>query len=155
MSTDISAASTVIVTLFENHAATTKREEAISLRDLCTRISTTTATEKAALPWVKLARFGSTTTDRGSLRHNANVIEFTGIEADYDGERVGFDAICQVLLRVGVAAIVYTSPSHTEDAPRWRVPAPFSQPYPPARRDQFMARLNGVLEGILARKLDV
>ena len=73
MSTDLSAASTVIVTTFEDYAATAKREETLSLLDLCNRISTTTAAEKTALPWLKLARFGNTPTDRGSLRHNANV----------------------------------------------------------------------------------
>jgi predicted P-loop ATPase len=152
MSTDINPDSTIVVTFFEDHAATTKREETLSLHDLCNLIRATTALSKTALPWLKLARFGSTTTDRGSLRHNANVIENTGAEGDYDGERVAFDAICQILLRAGVAAIVYTSPSHTEDAPRCRILAPFSRPYPPARRDQFMARLNGLLEGILSRE---
>ena len=38
------------------------------------------AREKARLPLLKLARFGSTSTSKGSLRHDANVVAVTGIE---------------------------------------------------------------------------
>jgi len=49
-----------------------------------------------------------------------------------------------------VASLAYTSPSHTEDAPRWRVLCLFSKEYPPDRRDAFMGRLNGLFRGIFS-----
>ena len=126
MSAHLSADAVIAVTFFPDYAAATKREEALHLSDLADRIATTTACSKATLPWLKLATFGDHRTDANSLRHNANILTVSGIEADYDGERMSFDDACEILRRVGVAAIAYTSPSHTEDAPRWRVAAPFS-----------------------------
>jgi hypothetical protein len=136
--------------ILPGYAAATKHEEALHLPDLADRIATTTAASKTTLPWLKLARFGDHRTDANSLRHNANVLTITGIEADYDGERVPFDDGRAILRKAGVAAIVYTSPSHTEDAPRWRVL--LSAECPAARRDAFMARLNGLFSGIFSNE---
>jgi hypothetical protein len=155
MNADINASSTVAVTFFKDFAAKTKREEVLTLRALGDLIATTTAVEKTALPWLKLARFGDQKTAHLSLRHNANVTEITGICGDYDGERVAFDAACQALLQAGVAAIVYTSPSHTDAAPRWRVLAPLSRAHPP----QLPRQVHGAAQWgggrhPFARKLD-
>lgn len=141
-----------VVTFFPDFAAATKREEALHLPDLASRIATTTAPTKAALPWLKLARFGDHRTDNNSLRNNANVLTITGLEADYDGERLSFDEVCEILRKAGVASVVYTSPSHTEDAPRWRILCLFSTEYSAASRDVFMARLNGLLGGVLSNE---
>lgn len=54
------------------------------------------------------------------------------------------------LQAAGIAAMVYTSPSHKADSPRWRVLCPASAPLPAADRTRLVARLNGVLGGILA-----
>src|SRR5437762_687919 len=43
---------------------------------------------KAACPLIKLATFGDQRSDRGSLRHDANVVAVTGVEGDYDGEKI-------------------------------------------------------------------
>lgn len=150
MSTDLNADTPTDVTIFQDHAAATKEERTLPLHALCDLITNTTAPQKAALPLLKMAQFGNTLTDRGSLRHNSNVVAILGLEADYDDERISFDEACGVLLRVGVVAIVYTSPSYTPTAPRWRVLCPLSAPYPPSRRDRFMARLNGLFGGVLA-----
>jgi hypothetical protein len=80
----------VAVTFFPDFAAQTKREEALRLHNLAKRIATTTATSKATLPWLKLGTFGDHTTDANCLRHNANVLTITGVEADYDGEIISF-----------------------------------------------------------------
>src|ERR1700733_8080463 len=120
----------VLVTFFSNFAAATKQEETICLRDLADRIVNTSAASKGELPWLKLATFGDLRTAANSLRHNANVLVITGIEADYDGERVGFEDAVAILTEAGGASVVYTSPSHTEGAPRWRVLCPFSKPTP-------------------------
>jgi hypothetical protein len=76
------AAGTVAVTFFADHAATTKREERLSLIALAELIHTTAASAKEQLPWLKLARFGDKRTEKSSLRHNANLMAITGIEGD-------------------------------------------------------------------------
>jgi hypothetical protein len=138
------------VTFFKDAAARTKREELYSLRSLATRIKAITAARKTGLPWLKLARFGQLRTDKESLRHDANVIAISGIEADYDGGAVTVDEACELLTKQDLAAVVYTSPSHTEDAPRWRILCPLSEEMPPDRREKMLGRLNGLFRGIFS-----
>jgi hypothetical protein len=138
------------LTIFPNFGASTKRDEELSLTQLTDRIARATAPQKSSLPWVKLATFGDLRTDRNSLRHDRNVLAITGIEADYDAGLVTFEEAVQSVQEAGILAIVYTSPSHTEDAPRWRVLCPTSTELPPEQRSRLVDRLNGVLGGILA-----
>lgn len=138
------------LTFFRDRFATTKAEEEASLRDLVTRIAATEAPNKAALPWLKLATFGDRKTDGGSLRNDANVLEVHGVEADYDGESVTLDKARQVMEQAGVAALLYTSPSHTPDRPRWRILCPTSRALPPDQRARMVARINGLFAGGLA-----
>lgn len=138
------------ITFFRDRFTTTKTEETISLRDLVERVRDTRADRKDLLPWLKLARFGANRTEKGSLRHDANVTEIHGIEADYDGEQITLDRARQVLTNAGVAAMLYTSPSHREDAPRWRVLCPTTQAMEPAARAGLVARINGLFVGALA-----
>lgn len=140
------------VTFFAGFSATTKREENVSLRGLMTALETTRAPAKAVLPWLKLARFGEQRTKHNSLRHDANVVEINGIEADYDGETITMERARTVLTNANIAAILYTSPSHTEAAPRWRVLCPTSKPLPPDDRAALVARINGLFVGALARE---
>lgn len=58
------------VTFFINHAATTKREQQITLKDLAALIENTSAPAKDRLPWFKMARFGNALSRQGSLRHD-------------------------------------------------------------------------------------
>jgi putative DNA primase/helicase len=136
------------VTFFDDHAAKKSRQETLTAKALAERIRATTAPEKARLPWLKLARFGNARTKKGSLRHDRNVIACSGLEADYDGEEVGFEAAIEILEKAGIQAIVYTTPSHREQAPRWRVLCLFSCELPPDRRQPMMERLNGLFHGI-------
>jgi hypothetical protein len=140
----------MIVTFVGDQAATTKIEEDLDLEILAARIEITTGPNKASLPWVKLARFGEQRSAHGSLRNNANVTAVTGVEGDYDGEAVTVDDALRYLQDVQLSAILYTSPSHTPDRPRWRVLCPCSTERPPGERDRLLDRLNGVLGGILA-----
>ncbi|OIT11705.1 hypothetical protein BL241_11570 [Ralstonia solanacearum] len=73
-----------------------------------------------------------------------------GVEGDYDAGTMTLDDAAQRLDMAGVRAVVFTTPSHTEAKPRWRVLAPFSHEHTPAVRAKFAARLNGVLGGALA-----
>jgi hypothetical protein len=140
------------LTLFFSQYADTKREEHTTPAELAERIRVVTAREKAKLPWLKLATFGDVRTKDGSLRHDANLREITGVEADYDGELMTFDTAAERLEKQGLAAILYTSPSHTTSRPRWRVLCPLSEPMQPQRRAHMMGRLNGLLGGVFSRE---
>ncbi|WP_429816406.1 AAA family ATPase [Ensifer sp. B1-9] len=84
-----------------------------------------------------------------SFRSNANVVAVSGIEADYDGEEIMPEDARDMLAEAGIVAAVYTTPSHSPDAPRWRVFAPFSKELQPSERERHMARLNGIFGGSL------
>lgn len=105
---------------------------------------------KAAMPLVKLATFGNERTPKGSLRHDANLTCIFGVEGDYDGGTVSIDEAERRLIAAGVEAVVYSTPSHTHNAPRWRVLAPLSGPCEPAARRPNAGLLNAALGGILA-----
>ena len=140
------------ITFFDSPAAPSKRESTLTLDGLRALILATSAPAKPGLPWLKLARFGEARSRKGSLRHNANVLAITGIEGDYDGETMAPSAAVATLDAAGVSALVYTSPSHRPERPRWRVLCPTSAPLPPDQRAALVARLNGVLGGVLSRE---
>src|SRR5262249_27155582 len=142
----------IAVTFFTDQYAATKDERSVALDELAQRIETATGPDKSRLPWLKLARFGNIRTDQNSLRHDANLLAISGIEADYDAARMSFEEAVERLRAAGILGIVYTSPSHTEDTPRWRVLCPLSAEYPPDQRDHFLARLNGLFGGVFSRE---
>lgn len=136
------------VTFFTDYKAQSKDEEACTVAALAARIYVETADAKAKLPWLKLARFGDVRSDKNSLRHDGNVISVSGIEVDYDAEKVPIADAVERLRKAGIRSIVYTSPSHTSNAPRWRVLCPFSQELPPKERAHMLGRLAGLFSGI-------
>lgn len=140
------------VTFFDSFRATRKAEQMHTARALAEGIKAATAPTKAQLGWLKLARFGEARTAKGSLRHDANLIAISGLEADYDAETMTVDAAVELLEQQGIASILYTSPSHTPNAPRWRVLCPLSEDMPPDRRSPLMGRLNGLFRGVFARE---
>ena len=137
-------------TFFPNKSATTLTARDISLEELCDLILKTSAAAKADLPWLKLAIFGDKRTHKGSLRHDANVVSISGIEADYDDEVMSFDEATEILEVARLSALLYTSPSHTEDNPRWRVLCPTSRDLPPEQRARLLGRLNGSFGDVFA-----
>lgn len=138
------------VTLFPDHKAQSKGELATTLRALCARIRDTRAASKSALPWLKMAEFGDARTDRGSLRHDANMLAITGVEGDYDGQQLTMDRARRILMARRVAAVLYTSPSHRPEAPRWRILCPTSRAMPPEDRTRLLGRMNGMFVGALS-----
>lgn len=142
----------MLITTFTDHAAGTAEEHDLSLDGLKALIASTAAPVKDALPWLKLARFGTTRTAKGSLRHGANVRAITGIECDYDGKEVDIVDGAMALRRAGIRALVFSSPSYTPAAPKWRVLCPTSRELPPDMRADLVAKVNGVLGGILAKE---
>jgi hypothetical protein len=136
----------IIVTFFKDVAAQHCQWEGLTFAELAARIEATHALDKAGLPLVKLARFGGARSRLGSLRHTRNLIAVSGVEADYDGEKVTIEEAAETLQKALVEAILYTSPSNLIDGhgARWRVLAPFSHEYPPEERARFLARLGGL-----------
>jgi hypothetical protein len=142
---------TLRVTQFTDKYAYTKTELVASPCGLSRAIREAVAPTKAKLPWIKLATFGDKRSPTGSdgrggnsLRWDDNVLEIVGIEADYDGGQVALETVRQLLNRYRIRAILYTSPSYTPDAPRWRILAFFAYPLEPIEREHMMARLQGV-----------
>ncbi|GIQ77089.1 DUF3987 domain-containing protein [Bradyrhizobium sp. RD5-C2] len=146
---EVDAAAKVHVTFFKDHAAKTRTTEDLTLIELRERVLNAAAREKRKLPWLKLAKFGNQRSVEGSLRNDANVTEITGIEVDYDDEHVAFDDALNAVREMDIFALVYTSPSHTPEAPRWRILAPASRPLAATMRAKLVARLNGFLKAKL------
>ena len=100
---------------------------------------------------VKLAIFnGEVNPDNpkaGCLRFDDGVVEITGVEGDKDNAPLGFDEAGDMLEAAGLPALLYTSASHTEEKPRFRVLCPTSQALLPSERIKLIERLNGVLGG--------
>jgi hypothetical protein len=140
------------VTFFDDVFARTLREEMMGLADLAALIGATRAPTKDRLPLLKLARFGAKRTKEGSLRCDRNVLAVSGIELDHDA---GSMPVAEAKARLDAAELpylVYTTPSHRTDAPRWRVLLPFSAELPPKQRVRMVDRANGLLGGCLARE---
>jgi AAA domain/Primase C terminal 2 (PriCT-2) len=138
------------LTQFRDAGAKRAFRHLVPLRGLAPKIETRRAERKDRLPWLKLATFGDRPTGKGSLRNNANVTAIDGIEGDHDSGALTPAEAADRLQRAGIAALIYTSPSHTPARPRWRVLAPLSRSMPPDHRERLCARLQGVLGGALA-----
>lgn len=138
------------VTYFADKRALSARNDTVTLRQFSEVVLGTSAPTKHDLPWVKLAVFGDTPSRKGSYRHDANVVMLSGIEADYDAEVMTPAEAVSRLSAARLAALVYTSPSHRIDRPRWRVLCPLSEWIDPRERRALVGRLNGVLGGTLS-----
>ena len=140
--TDI-ASHKIPVTFFKNAAATVMVTKELTLPELGATILAASAPTKAKLPWLKLAAFGEIRTSKGSLRHDANATGINGVEEDYDDEEISFDAGVKALKRMDVRGLVYTTPTHTIERPRWRYLLPTSKTLPIKQRKLLAARVNG------------
>jgi hypothetical protein len=142
----------VHVTFFRDHRATFKSEADLSLDDLRDLILRTSAPSKSQLPWLKLARFGESRSTNNCLRHNSNVAAITGVEMDYDAKSTSMESGIAPLEKAKILTLAFTSPSHRDDAPKWRVLCPTSMDLPPAMREVVAARINGACGGIFAKE---
>ena len=111
----------VSLTLFDDVRAKTKSVVTCCASDLADKIKKSSAGTKAELPLLKFAQFREKRSTRGSYRSDCNVTAINGIEVEYDDGAIGFDAVVLVLRQARLGAIVYTSPSHTPDKPRYRL----------------------------------
>lgn len=105
---------------------------------------------KKDCPLLKLATFGDQRSPNGALRHADNMNEITGVECDYDGEKVSIEQARALLDTAKIACLLHTSASHTTERPRWRVLCPLSVPCMVADRRRYVGMLNTALGGILA-----
>jgi putative DNA primase/helicase len=146
------SAAMIEYTIFDNVRAQSARVISSSWEDFAAGVRTPKRTypSKGSCPLVKLARCGDKRSTNNSLRHDANIIEVWGIELDYDAGQVPLGEAAMLLGGAGIEAVLYTSPSHTSDRPRWRVLLPLSQPRAPGLREKYAARVNGVLGGVVA-----
>jgi hypothetical protein len=100
----------------------------------------------------KLAKFGTQPTDKGSLRHDGNIVLITGVEVESDAGQLSFSEARDRFLPTGMTFVLHTTASHTLAHERWRVLAPLAKPCPPGERAQYIDRLNGLLGGVLTRE---
>lgn len=140
--------SMVNLTWFARNDAATGQRLQMSWVDLCGLIGTQApqAPNKGELPLIKLATF------KGDHRTNDNTEAVFGVEGDHDAGTMQPDIAAGLLTSTGITALIYTTPSHRPEKPRWRVLCPLSRPITPSERHVLVARLNGVLGGALARE---
>ena len=138
------------VTFFKNAFARTCEERDLSTEELKELILQTSAPKKEALPWLKLAAFGKKKSKRGTLRHDDNVEGVTGVELDYDDKKYSFERALDRLKDLNLHALLYTSPSHEPDKPKWRVLLPTSKLLPPTQRAELAKAVNAAFGGIFA-----
>jgi hypothetical protein len=84
--------------------------------------------EKAACALFVAGTFGERLSEAGAIRNADNLIQISAVVGDYDADVVALDEARERLEAQGVAALLYTSPSHTLEKPRWRVVAPLGAP---------------------------
>ena len=141
----------VTVTYFSDYAAALLREERVALPDLARQVQTMVAPEKARLALVEAGpvrrqaqRQQFAETRRQRARHHRQSRPTT------TARRSASTTAVETAEQGGLGCIIYTSPSHTPDKPRWRVLCPLSRELPPEDRYRLVARLNGLYGGIFA-----
>lgn len=144
----------VTYTLFDDRLAQSKTERAdAAWGDLVSRIhGAPTYIEKNACPLISMCEYGELRSNKNSLRHGANVLRVYGVELDYDAGKVTLAEAKARLQAAALVAVLYTSPSHKPDAPRWRALLPLTEPATPDRREEYVARANRALGGIVTRE---
>lgn len=138
------------VSLFSDLAGDKCERVELSLHEIAARIEQTSAPAKERLPLLKLATFGDRKSAKGALRHTDNIEAVHGIEGDHDAGTLSVANARAKLSAAGIAGLIYTTPSHRPESPRWRVLVPLSRSVAAYEREALTAALNGVLEGALA-----
>jgi putative DNA primase/helicase len=138
-------------TLWLNKSGTKKADKCQSWAEFCQWLQDLPAAiVKDDCKLIKLARFGDLRTDKHCLRHNANVLEVTGIEGDYDNEEMTPEQAVELLEAHHLKAAIAPTFTATSESPRWRVLTPLGTPASPAERLRYIEVLNGMLGGVLA-----
>jgi hypothetical protein len=150
----MSEALLITYTLFPDVQPVTKTERAdVPWETLVNNIrNAPTYISKSACPLISIGEYGDVRSEKDCLRHAANVRRIFGIEIDYDGEQMPVEEAAAILQNANICAVLYTSPSHTVQRPRWRALLPLSEPALPDKRREYVARANRVLNGVATRE---
>lgn len=108
--------------------------------------------DKKHCPLLSLAQYGNNPSDNDCIRHAGNVKVIYGLEVDYDLEKLSIVDASRLLQEAGIRAVLYTSPSHKQTNPRWRVLVPLSEPEIPEKRAFYVGRINKILGGVASRE---
>ena len=65
--------------------------------------------DKAHCPLISLAQYGKVLSEKGCIRHAANVQRVFGGEIDYDGERIAPDEAARLLTAANIRAAIYAA----------------------------------------------
>jgi len=117
-------------TMFEDQFAKTMRTVESTWPGFVDLVkSPNVVSHKAAAPWFKMAEFNGKHTPKGCLRHDNAVSKLYGIEGDYDAGKMSIEEAAKKLADADITCVLYTSGSHTEEHPKWRVVAPLSKSF--------------------------
>lgn len=111
---------------------------------------------KGLLPMLQFSRLGDQRSEKNSLRTVENILAITGTVAEHDRGDVTMEEAHALLEAVGIEGYFHTTPSHTEDAPRWRLLLPFEGEYEGDGQTYrqigraVAKKLSGVLNGAIA-----
>lgn len=114
-----------------------------TLRELSGKVGKQRKTpNKLDCPMIKLGTF------KGGVKAD-HIDTFSGVMGDYDAGEVQPDEAAKMLAAAGIGGVIYTTASHTDHAPRWRVLAALSEPTDATGMTEMTGRLNAALGGIL------
>jgi hypothetical protein len=111
---------------------------------------------KDAMPLISGGRFGITVSAKGSFRHDGNVLSIRVLVVDVDDWPFEVEDAMERLRIAGVAAILFTTPSHMVvkgngiAGARFRLVLPLSTPTDHAGMTVAMNRVNELLDGHVA-----
>lgn len=146
----------VTYTIFETIWPKEKRERAdVPWAELVDRVKNSpTYIDKKHCPLISMAEYGPLMSggENPILRHAANVTRVFGCELDYDLEKMPVEEAASIFQDAGICALLYTSPSHKPEKPRWRALMPFSEPHSPDKRQEYLGRANRLLGGVASRE---
>lgn len=144
----------VTYTIFPDVFPKTKTERAdVAWEELVERVKNSpTYIDKKHCPLISIAEYGDERSDKDCLRHGGNIKRVFGCEIDYDGEQMPIEEAASKFQDAGICALLYTSPSHKPDKPRWRALLPFSEPYHSEKRMEYTGRANRILGGVATRE---
>jgi hypothetical protein len=137
----VTARTVVRVTRFRDVFAKTKHPAPETLGTIATWIKNIDVASKSRLPMMILGTVGDTRSENDCYRFNENVTAISGAIVEHDDGRISFATAVRFLREVDVGGIVYTSPSHTPEDPRWRIVCPASTELPPEAHRLLVDRL--------------
>lgn len=108
--------------------------------------------DKKHCPLLSFAQYGENVGPTGCVRNGENVRAIYGVELDYDLEQMSIERGATLLHDAKIKCFLYTSASHTQEKPRWRVIAPLSEPERPEKRAEYVGRINRILGGVASRE---